>query len=351
MHGLTKKKVYGSKPKRRPFVSAEVYRDHPRKASSLSPVSPSDTNHGGRVTSPSLIERGARVYQNGSVLPHRSLVDIRSSSSKSELDPVSSYLPPTIPVSSPSSPVLNQSPSFWNAPVSSLTTQQQQQQQQHPISFPYPHAATRSGTYLTKNNPGIVLIEETRPNTISRGDGGTQASPSQSVHVDSRSYLKAQNSVSEPLNHSMTGGEYSIPPSAYRDEVLSHLGGPSPSAGVIASMSASMSPGSDYDRPFNVQASNASSDSYTTSTSRPRAMNPYPPDLSSQSNASAPWPRQVPSPYDDSGSPYDPYDNQVDTVSHGQYGMPFMTDGPSSVSSYPSSPISSGSSSLTGWAG
>lgn len=339
MHGLTKKKVYGSKPKRRPFVSAEVYRDHPRKASSLSPVSPSDTNHGGRVTSPSLIERGARVYQNGSVLPHRSLVDIRSSSSKSELDPVSSYLPPTIPASSPSSPVINQSPSFWNAPVSSLTTQQQQ----HPISFPYPHAATRSGTYLTKNNPGNVLIEETRPNTISRGDGGT---PSQSVHVDGRSYLKAQNIVSEPLIHSMTGGEYSIPSSAYRDEVLSHLGGPSPSAGVIASMSASMSPGSDHDRPFNVQVSSVSSDSYTTNTSRPRAMNPYPPDLSSQSNA--PWPRQGPSPYDDSGSPYGPYDNQVD---NGQYGMPFMTDGPSSVSSYPSSPISSGSSSLTGWAG
>ncbi|KAF9074267.1 hypothetical protein BDP27DRAFT_1359763 [Rhodocollybia butyracea] len=72
MHGLTKKKVYGTKPKRRPFVSAEVYREHPRKASSLSPVLPSDTNHGGRVTSPSLIDRASRVSQNGTPLSHSS---------------------------------------------------------------------------------------------------------------------------------------------------------------------------------------------------------------------------------------------------------------------------------------
>ncbi|KAE9394921.1 hypothetical protein BT96DRAFT_166429 [Gymnopus androsaceus JB14] len=173
MHGLTKKKVYGSKPKRRPFVSAEIYREHPRKASSLSPVSPSDTNHGGRVTSPSLIDRSARVYhQNGPVpvLPHpRSLVDIRSSSSMSERDPVSPYPTTRMPVSSPSSPVLNHPPSYWNTStsVSSRTTRQQQQHQQHPISLtssrsqpsPYTTATTISSTYSTKSNPETGLTE------------------------------------------------------------------------------------------------------------------------------------------------------------------------------------------------
>ncbi|KAE9384205.1 hypothetical protein BT96DRAFT_677793 [Gymnopus androsaceus JB14] len=349
MHGLTKQKFYGSKPKRRPFVSAEIYREHPRKASSLSPVSTSDTNHGGRVTSPSLIDRSARVYhQNGRVpvLPHpRSLLDIRSSGSMSERDPVSSYPTTRMPVSSPSSPVLNHPPSHWNTPtsVSSQITCQQQQHQQHPISLtssrsqpsPYTTATTLSSTYSTKSNPETGLTEGP---LISHGDRSTPNSPAE----DSRFHqLKSQTQNSVPSMNSMAlTGEYSIPSSSvYREELLSHLRGPSvsPSHGatIATTTTTTTNTATGSSQPFITHARS----SYSDPNSYVRA-NPYPPS-SSQSQSKVPC-------YAACDSYDSPVSNQIGVIS--PYGM---AAGPSTVSSlsHPSSPISSGSSSLTGWAG
>ncbi|KAF9267113.1 hypothetical protein L218DRAFT_955595 [Marasmius fiardii PR-910] len=69
VHGLTKKKVYGTKPTRRPFVSGEVYHGDPvnRKSLSISPESsPMMTNHGGKTPSPSTFDRSSRRYMGSS---------------------------------------------------------------------------------------------------------------------------------------------------------------------------------------------------------------------------------------------------------------------------------------------
>ncbi|KAG7085567.1 hypothetical protein E1B28_003123 [Marasmius oreades] len=70
-HGLTKKKVYGARPIRKPFVSGEVYHGDPvnRKSLSLSPESSplTTTNHGGKASSPSTYDRSTRRYGSPSV--------------------------------------------------------------------------------------------------------------------------------------------------------------------------------------------------------------------------------------------------------------------------------------------
>ncbi|ESK91351.1 hypothetical protein Moror_2778 [Moniliophthora roreri MCA 2997] len=70
VHGLTKKKVYGTKPVRKPFVSGELYRGEPtnRRSLSLSPDSPVSppTNHGGRMASHSTLDRSNRLHHSSS---------------------------------------------------------------------------------------------------------------------------------------------------------------------------------------------------------------------------------------------------------------------------------------------
>ncbi|KAJ4493646.1 hypothetical protein C8J55DRAFT_499421 [Lentinula edodes] len=303
MHGLTKKKVYGTKPKRLPFVSSEVYRESSRKAASLSPVSPSDTNHGGRVTSPSLIDRTTRVHQSGSVLPHpgfaRSLADVGSSGPTSVFHPAPSYRQPTMTMSVPSSPVSNRPPFYLDSPEVSPRITYHQPQPSSITNATQPHAVHNSASYFTENKP---------VKAYSRGDGGA----SLSTQVD-RLSQKNQNQDSS-INATTS---YSVPRSVYRDELLSHLGGPS-----VGSTSS--------DHLFTQDPSSES----TPYVENAQKIESYPP-----LNQHTPWH----APYD---SQYDLPSNQISTIS--QYGM---TSGHSTASSYPSSPVSSQSNSLTGWAG
>ncbi|KAJ3908373.1 hypothetical protein F5879DRAFT_358524 [Lentinula edodes] len=302
MHGLTKKKVYGTKPKRLPFVSSEVYRESSRKAASLSPVSPSDTHHGGRVTSPSLIDRTTRVHQNGSVLPHpgiaRSSADVGSSGSTSVFHSAPSYRLPTMTMSVPSSPVSTRPPFYLDTPEVSPRTTYHQPQSSSIMTASQPHAVHNSASYFT---------EDKTIKAYSRGDGGAL-----STQVEGLS-LKNQNQ-----NPSINAtASYSVPRSVYRDELLSHLGGPS-----VGSTSS--------DHLFTQDPSSES----TPYAENARKIESYPP-------LSQPTPWHAP--YD---SQYDLPSNQISTIS--QYGM---TSGHSTASSYPSSPVSSKSNSLTGWAG
>ncbi|KAJ3890106.1 hypothetical protein GG344DRAFT_78181 [Lentinula edodes] len=302
MHGLTKKKVYGTKPKRLPFVSSEVYRESSRKAASLSPVSPSDTHHGGRVTSPSLIDRTTRVHQNGSVLPHpgiaRSSADVGLSGPTSVFHPAPSYRQPTMTMSVPSSPVSNRPPFYLDSPEVSPRITYHQPQPSSITNASQPHAVHNSASYFT---------EDKTVKAYSRGDGGA----SLSTQVD-RLSQKNQNQNSS-INATTS---YSVPRSVYRDELLSHLGGPS-----VGSTSS--------DHLFTQDPSSES----TPYVENAQKIESYPP-LSQHT----PWH----APYD---SQYVP-SNQISTIS--QYGM---TSGHSTASSYPSSPVSSQSNSLTGWAG
>ncbi|KAJ3801893.1 hypothetical protein GGU11DRAFT_741167 [Lentinula aff. detonsa] len=303
MHGLTKKKVYGKKPKRPPFVSSEVYRDSPRKAASLSPVSPSDTNHGGRVTSPSLIDRTTRVH--GSVISHpgiaRSSLDIVSNGQVPVHNHAPSYRPPTTTMSLPSSPVSRGPPLYPDSTVVSSRTAYHQPQ---PLVFmPSPsHLHT-----VSKSASGFA--EDITVKTYSRGDGGV--SNFSSAH-DDRLYLKQQNQ--DTSFHATTS--YPVSPSVYRDELLSHLGGP------MGSTSS--------DQHF-THAPSSELSSYVQNNQNIDSFTPL--------RQPALWH----APYD---SPSNFPSNQIHTIS--QYGM---ITGPSKISSYPPSPVSSSSSSLTGWAG
>ncbi|KAJ4490618.1 hypothetical protein J3R30DRAFT_3423315 [Lentinula aciculospora] len=299
MHGLTKKKVYGTKPKRRPFVSSEVYRESSRKAASLSPVSPSETNHGGRVTSPSLIDRTTRVH-HGSVLPHpgvtrSSSLDIPSSSSTSVFNPATSYRPPTMTMSVPSSPIPSPPPLYADSTVVPSRADYYKPQPLPMLSV-RPYTVPTSASYTAEGK------------AYSRGDDG----PSSSIH-DDRLHLKNQDQ--DTMVNSTTN--YSFSRSVYRDELLSHLGGPS-----VGSTS-----------------SDQHSKHAPSSELSPYVQNAH--DIDSYHPSSQPTLWHVP---DD--SPRESPSNQVHTIN--QYGM---TAGHSGVSSYPSSPISSNSSSLTGWAG
>ncbi|KAE9394920.1 hypothetical protein BT96DRAFT_998048 [Gymnopus androsaceus JB14] len=142
------------------------------------------------------------------------------------------------------------------------------------------------------------------------------------------------------MNGMALTGEYAIPSSSvYREELLSHLRGPSVSpshaATIATTTTTTTNTATGSSQPFMTHASS----SYSNPNSYVRA-NPYPPS-SSQSQSNVPC-----------YAPCDSYDsavsNQIGVIS--PYGV---AAGPSTVSSlsHPSSPISSGSSSLTGWAG
>ncbi|KAJ3825696.1 hypothetical protein F5880DRAFT_192580 [Lentinula raphanica] len=313
MHGLTKKKVYGTKPKRLPFISSEVYgRESSRKAASLSPVSPSDTNHGGRVTSPSLIDRSYRVHQSGPGLPHpniaRSSLDITSSNQTSPgLEYTTpSYRPPTMTMSLPSSPVLV-GPSLFSDPamVTSRTGYHQAQPQISVLSPSRPQPMSQPARFIAEDIPA-------KTHSQPEYDGG--ASNSLPTHGEPL-YPKNQN---QDVSINATPS-YPVSRSLYRDELLSHLGGPS--VGSTAS---------DQHFPY------GPSSELTSYVQQNQGVDSFAP-----LRQPTPWR----APYDPSPD-FTPNHNHHHTIS--QYGM---TAEPLHISSYPSSPVSSTSSSLTGWAG
>ncbi|THU98681.1 hypothetical protein K435DRAFT_837994 [Dendrothele bispora CBS 962.96] len=116
VHGLTKKKVYGTKPVRKPFVSTEVYRQREgsrsggRKSISLSPSSSSSSSptndmshHGGRVPSSALVGRSARLYQGAPMIPPHPHSHSKSATGAGVIDGISG---PSIAMPSNHSPVL-----------------------------------------------------------------------------------------------------------------------------------------------------------------------------------------------------------------------------------------------------
>ncbi|KIK64138.1 hypothetical protein GYMLUDRAFT_433584 [Collybiopsis luxurians FD-317 M1] len=446
MHGLTKKKVYGTKPKRRPFVSAEVFREHPRKSSSLSPVSPSDTNHGGRVTSPSVLDRAGRVYhQGGSVLQQpsaaavpRALMDISGTSSLASASnmspeanaatPGSSYHSPTSaipipPAPNPPSPILNHAPPFWDPSVplpSRATVTYQQPPPSIPISSAlnlHPGGSRLHQAYPTGPNPsaGIKLPETAgipALTTSSRRDGGVvpplfgsanaldnrrlsgypgknenQASPPPPMNVTVSASSNAANlnysippaphrrSVSGPVFRGGESSGLSLSSSAHSEQGRSSLAGPS------STMTMTVSP--DQQQPSRRRFTHAPSLSEgSSSSSYPPTQNPYPVVPPLPPPASTPWHNNsdnnafVDSPISSyTSSPTSPLTTTTSTTTApmttlSPYGMTMtLTTGghvqpasshyeydssasvPAAASSYPSSPISSSTSSLTGWAG
>ncbi|KAF5391106.1 hypothetical protein D9757_003171 [Collybiopsis confluens] len=325
MHGLTKKKVYSTKPKRRPFVSSEVYREHPRKSSSLSPVSPSDTNHGGRVTSPSVLDRTGRVYYQGgsSVQPStstvaRSIVDLSGSSHSasapgSEVGPSapgSLYPSPTAipvsPVPSPPSPILNHAPPSWDPSVAiaSPPTAVTYQQQPSPPTINTTHAQVGLHSqrgYLT-TAPGLSARANTVPNVPPNINPATIPSRHNSVDTHAPSsiggthhfqFLGYQGSNEDHLNlsgmnvnttvgsranmnYSMPSmqNRHSISAPLYRDSPLER--GPPVPVGSQAAMSPSQSIQHQRLQRPERRLTHASSLSEGSNSYSAPALNPYP---------------------------------------------------------------------------
>jgi hypothetical protein len=421
MHGLTKKKVYGSKPKRRPFVSSEVYRDNPqRRASSLSPVSsslppvsPSDTNHGGRVTSPSAQDRAARVYSSGSTFPQpssagRSSVDLGLSSSTPERRPAASYVPPSAIPSTPPSPILSHAPPLWDPSVSSRTNISYQQE---PVSSLHLYTGSRSQTELlampktvgqppaSRGNGNIglpispVSIHAPNPTHARDDPRGIGVSLLRNHNYDQDPSIDMMNTTTQTINTIVSSSSTSKPipnpyphRNFYRAELLSHIETGRQSSGIAMNGTISdpgfpdhnFIPTQEIQTQMQSSSSNAQNVTFQSNLHRAPAQNPYPyhplssqphpPLNSSQEQLALPLSWHS---YGTSPSALDSYDSpphQTSTTSQYPYGMETTGHSAASVSpfsytssslpsssqpssSHPPSPTSSSSSSLTGWDG
>ncbi|KAK7438637.1 hypothetical protein VKT23_017970 [Stygiomarasmius scandens] len=259
VHGLTKKKVYGAKPVRKPFVSTEVYREGGRKSVTLPPPSPPDTSHGGRVPSSALAGRSTRLYQAAPMIP---------SPSRSPVDNVGPSLPSRSPVSgslyaqptSPNSPLTVNNPHFsppnqwpqvtrhptaWN-PQTSLKDDSTLANYQ-PISEDKPrqiqNIASGNGSASALSMPPSFVTSASQfyPGSESSNyrhvpSHSTPTPPSSTSTSPSPNHLSRHHPQSVPVNGMITHATsiarphhipHHIPRSVYRDELLSHLEVPS----------------------------------------------------------------------------------------------------------------------------
>lgn len=135
MHGLTKKKIYGSKPTRQPFIGEERVTETPRRPSLMPPPQNSlvPNNPGGRTASQSTVDRAQRA-----TVRRRSPTSTARKNGPALQMPVNSY-PPSLPSLSPLSP--SQSPS---SPVKEHAFDTQGSNPMHPAGLssaptnPYP---------------------------------------------------------------------------------------------------------------------------------------------------------------------------------------------------------------------
>ncbi|KAF5345046.1 hypothetical protein D9758_010446 [Tetrapyrgos nigripes] len=253
VHGLTKKKVYGAKPVRKPFVSTEVYRENGRKSVSLSPLSPPDTSHGGRVQSSTLASRSARHHQTVPVVLPQFRCHDGAGASPTNRSPISMSSYPQ-PISSPTSPVpladysisslnpwmeANRQPSTWGSSPSSIIDSSQgypslpdpsENLQSTPTSDDFTrlaisaHSSFIPPSFSGREQPTYAHSSISRPPTSP--SESTSTSTSTSPGPSHNDYFNGSYSPQEnPMPMARTRS--SIPQSVYRDELLSHLEVPS----------------------------------------------------------------------------------------------------------------------------
>ncbi|KAL0066975.1 hypothetical protein AAF712_005964, partial [Marasmius tenuissimus] len=255
VHGLTKKKVYGSKPARKPFVSGELYRGD-RKSLSLSPESSTPatpTTHGGKVPSPSTLERSLRRSQASpsDTRPYpksRGSYDTATApfTSPHTYNPASNrYNPPnsgsiSLPPSPTPYPLTSRAPPEFLQPDTSWSTSPT-------TSVPFPpdlqerpgdyrqlpvnpsHHASATYTHASRSSADDDFVSPTVPSLAHYPNSSVtpEATPQYQYRRHSGQYAPSPTSTYSE-NEMSTKDLAKLPwdPNVYRNELLSHLSGP-----------------------------------------------------------------------------------------------------------------------------
>ncbi|KAJ7577938.1 hypothetical protein C8J56DRAFT_363022 [Mycena floridula] len=201
VHGLTKKKVYGAKPTRQPFLRDERVKESSRR-SSVSLVPP--TSPGGRTSSKTISERSTRVRRRPSAPPLSPAEPIPPplfNEYPVVLPPVGSvsYTPPISPIIPNGEPILDSQIDIWSpspgytdypssassstsVPSSPLTSEPTQLFQPYPNLNPLPYsAAGQNFSAQTFSTPYTTSTSYSQPTSfipITNYQGRDQTAPS-----------------------------------------------------------------------------------------------------------------------------------------------------------------------------
>ncbi|KAK1232870.1 hypothetical protein PQX77_003983 [Marasmius sp. AFHP31] len=255
VHGLTKKKVYGSKPARKPFVSGELYRGD-RKSLSLSPESSTPatpTTHGGKVPSPSTLERSLRRSQASpsDTRPYpksRGSYDTATASfalphtynpASNRHNPPNSgsiSLPPSptpYPLTSRAPPEFLQPDTSWStSPTTSVPFPPDRQERPgdyRQLPANPSHYASATYTHASHSSADDDFVSPTVPSLVHYPDGSVtpEATPQYQYRRHYGQYAPSPTSTYSE-NEVSTKDLAKLPwdPNVYRNELLSHLSGP-----------------------------------------------------------------------------------------------------------------------------